>query len=133
MIKPFSTLPWLIYGNLFYEVYALPYDYMGGVFFGWGLSPHTPCSFIFHIYLFLDRTYPTSSCVAFTFRRCLYRRKRCLKRYGRDLTVTAHCSIWIYFPFPILLYILILLLMYSNIVVQAYYYIYVNTNIRPHR
>jgi hypothetical protein len=49
--KPFSTLPWLTYGNLFYEVYALPYDYMGA-FFRWGLSPHTPCSFIFHIYFF---------------------------------------------------------------------------------
>ena len=70
---------------VFMKFYALPYDYMGGVFFGGGLSPHTPCSFIFHIYLFLDRTYPTSSCVAFTFRRCLCRRKRCLKRYGRDL------------------------------------------------
>ena len=55
-----------------------------GRFFRWGLSPHTPCSFTFHIY-FLDRTYPTSSCVAFTFRRCLCRRKRCLKRYGSDL------------------------------------------------
>ncbi|WP_157794603.1 hypothetical protein [Prevotella amnii] len=39
------------------------------------------------------------------------------ERYGRDLTGTADCSIWIYFPFPILLYILILLLTYSNIVV----------------
>ena len=116
MIKPFSTLPWLIYGNLFYEVYALPYDYMGAFFFGGACRP-TPLAVLSSTSIFLDRTYPTSSCVAFTFRRCLYRRKRCLKRYGRDLTVTAHCSIWIYFPFPILLYILILLLMYSNIVV----------------
>ena len=39
MKKPFSTLPWLIYGNLFYEVYALPYDYMGAFFFGGACRP----------------------------------------------------------------------------------------------
>ena len=39
MKKPFSTLPWLTYGNLFYEVYALPYDYMGAFFFGGACRP----------------------------------------------------------------------------------------------
>ena len=71
------------YGNLFYEVYALPYDYMGAFFFGGACRP-TPLAVLSSTSIFLDRTYPTSSCVAFIFRRCLCRRKRCLKRYGRD-------------------------------------------------
>lgn len=55
----------------------------GGVFFGGACRP-TPLAVLSSTSIFLDRTYPTSSCVAFTFRRCLCRRKRCLKRYGRD-------------------------------------------------
>ena len=97
-----------------------------GRFFRWGLSPHTPCSFIFHIY-FLGQNLSNFFLRRFHLQTMSLQEKAMLKAVWQRLLVTAHCSIWIYFPFPILLYILILLLTYSNIVVQSYSYIYLNT------
>ena len=52
--KPFSTLPWLTYGNLFYEVYALPYDYMGA-FFSVGLvAPHPLQFYLPHLFFWIE-------------------------------------------------------------------------------
>ena len=54
MKKPFSTLPWLTYGNLFYEVYALPYDYMGA-FFSVGLvAPHPLQFYLPHLFFWIE-------------------------------------------------------------------------------
>ena len=118
MIKPYSSLYWLIYWNLFYEV---PRSYtsncMGVCFFRCGLPPHTLIMNRLPSRLNIkDTCRSLSAGVAFTFRHAAGKSSQ--KRKGRDLQTLPTLLDVGYSPF--FLYSGISLLPHSYISILSY-------------